>query len=129
MWREETWLVEFKQDYYSGTPFRTYRKLRTLICVSPDEEAQKSEIVYYATKDETSISKADNKEAREAKSLEDEDEEDIDEVSDDDDTFIDEYYRIEEEEDEDEDIEDVYQSKKIIPINELIEEEDYDEED
>ena len=64
MWREEFWLVDFVSDDPFFVPFRTVRKIRTLICISPDEDSQNSEILYYATKDNSEVSNFDKKEDR-----------------------------------------------------------------
>jgi hypothetical protein len=63
IWREETWVVEFVSDGYSTT-FMTNRKVRTLICINPNEEGQNSEILHYITKENSIISNADRKEVR-----------------------------------------------------------------
>ena len=142
IWREESWLVEFEQDYYGGTPFRTIRKIRTLICISPAEESQTSDIFYYTTQEETSISNADKKDARELKKAqtstisdeldtlpmeewEDSAEETLEKILENKDAL---YYKVEED-DEEEEIEDIYQSKRIISLDTLTLEELYDEED
>jgi hypothetical protein len=64
IWREERWLVEFLSDGYSS-PFKTHRKIRTLICINPNEDGQNSDILHYTTKENSLISNADRKELRE----------------------------------------------------------------
>lgn len=77
IWREEKWLVEFIPDQYCierkvclfNSSFRTIRKMRKLICICPNEDAQNCEIHHYTT-DESGISNADKKEKREENSIE-----------------------------------------------------------
>jgi hypothetical protein len=71
IWREETWIVSFDQDRFAN-PFRTKRKIRTLVCVSPKEDAQNSEILHFVTKGNTTISNADKHDNRDIIELEQE---------------------------------------------------------
>lgn len=64
IWREELWVVEFITDGYSS-PFKTTRRVRTLICINPSEDGQNSGILHYVTKGNSLISNADRKELRE----------------------------------------------------------------
>lgn len=63
IWREEKWLVEFISDGFSS-PFKTIRKIRTLVCINPKEDSQNSGISHYITKENSEISNADRKEER-----------------------------------------------------------------
>jgi hypothetical protein len=68
LYREERWLVEFIPNQYSvdtqmclyGSPFRTYRKLRTIACVCPSEDIQYCEIHKHYT-DSDGISNNDRR--------------------------------------------------------------------
>jgi len=63
IWRIEKWIVQYPSDGYSS-PFRTTRSIRTLVCISPNEEGQNSGILHYITKGNSIISNADRKEIR-----------------------------------------------------------------
>jgi hypothetical protein len=90
IWREEKWLVEFLPEQYGlhnkmclfSKPFRTYRKVRRLICICPNEDTQNCEMVFYTTNSK-GVSGHDRKIARKEKKNEEEEsdlfEEEIDE--------------------------------------------------
>ena len=88
VWREEKWLVEFPAGQYGlhnkmclfNSPFRTYRKIRKLVCISPHEDTQNCEMVFHTT-NEKGVSGYDKKMARENAKEENSDilEEEIDE--------------------------------------------------
>jgi hypothetical protein len=71
IYRNEKWLVEFIPEQYDtqskwclfSKPFRTTRKIRSIVCICPDENTQSCEMMYHTT-DESGKSNGDRAEIK-----------------------------------------------------------------